>query len=121
LFELTDSTAELYVEFRVEKGYGYYSMEYLRTREEKADDTDTNLLLIDNDFSCVTACSYEVEDVLAFAGEVLASYAKLFVFSDAFIDRSVLIDHMDIQDQYTTAVAHTGSDSGLKTQPIEIL
>lgn len=120
----------------------------MRAREEKADETDTNLLLIDNDFSCVTQCAYEVEeviedfignmkdkltftvstispdfspkDVLAFAGEVLASYAKLFVFSDAFVDKSVLVDHMDIQDSQAHAnTQHT--DSSIKTQPIEIL
>jgi DNA-directed RNA polymerase alpha subunit len=121
----------------------------LRAREEKADDTDTNLLLIDNDFSCVTQCAYEVEeviedfignmkdkliitvstispdfspkDVVAFAGEVLASYAKLFVFSDAFVDKSVLVDHMDIQDGGHTIAAHNSGDGSIKTQPIEIL
>jgi len=146
LFEITDSTVELYIEFRVEKGYGYYSMEYLRAREEKAEETDTNLLLIDNDFSCVTQCSYEVEeviedfignmkdkltvtvsgispqlspkDVLAFAGEVLASYAKLFVFPESFVDKSVLVDHMDIQDTLDNAVS---GETTIKTQPIEIL
>jgi len=148
LFEITDSTAEMYVEMRVEKGYGYYSIEYLRAREEKAEETDTNLLLIDNDFTCVTQCAYEVEeviedfignmkdkliitvstispqfapkDVLAFAGEVLASYAKLFVFPDAFVDRSVLIDHMDIQDSQANLSTQHG-DNTIKTQPIEIL
>jgi len=148
LFEITDSSTELYIELRVEKWYGYYSMEYLRAREEKSDDSDSNLLLVDNDFSCITSCSYEVEeiiedfigntkdhlrvtistissdlspkDVIAFAGEVLASYAKLFVFPDAFIDKSVLIDHMDIQD--SSVVIHTvSSDNNIKTQPIEIL
>jgi DNA-directed RNA polymerase alpha subunit len=110
----------------------------LRAREEKADETDTNLLLIDNDFSCVTQCAYEVEeviedfignmkdkltvtvstispefapkDVVAFAGEVLASYSKLFVFSDAFVDKSVLVDHMDIQDGEHMVVAHNSGD-----------
>jgi DNA-directed RNA polymerase alpha subunit len=110
----------------------------LRAREEKAEDTDTNLLLIDNDFTCVTQCAYEVEeviedfignmkdkltvtvstispdfspkDVLAFAGEVLASYAKLFVFSDSFVDKSVLVDHMDIQDHNGSAIAHHSND-----------
>lgn len=148
LFEITDSTAEMYVEMRIEKWYGYYSIEYLRAREEKAEDTETNLLLIDNDFTCVTHCSYEVEeviedfignmkdkltitvstispdfspkDVLAFAGEVLASYAKLFVFPDSFVDKSVLIDHMDIQDsQMISSSQHW--DNSIKTQPIEIL
>jgi DNA-directed RNA polymerase subunit alpha len=148
LFEITDSATELYIEMRVEKWYGYYSMEYLRAREEKADDTDTNLLLIDNDFSCVTQCAYEVEeviedfignmkdkltitvstispqfspkDVLAFAGEVLASYARLFIFPDAFVDKSVLIDHMDIQNHHGVVATH-GVDASIKTQPIEIL
>lgn len=148
LFEITDSTAELYIEMRVEKWYWYYSMEYLRAREEKSDDVETNLLLIDNDFSCVTHCSYEVEeviedfignmkdklivtvstissqfapkDVIAFAWEVLASYAKLFIFPDSFIDRSVLIDHMDIQDHNWVVAIHNW-DSSIKTQPIEIL
>lgn len=117
-------------------------------KRRKAEETDTNLLLIDNDFSCVTQCAYEVEeviedfignmkdklivtvstispefspkDVLAFAGEVLASYAKLFIFPDAFVDKSVLIDHMDIQDHHGVITTHS-SDSSIKTQPIEIL
>ena len=126
LFEITDSGTEIVGEFRLEKGYGYYTMDYLRSREEEAEDTDTNLLLIDNDFKAVEYVKYEVVDViddfsgrskdklvleiktisphlsakeiLSFAGEVMSSYAKLFIFDDAFIDKSMLVDYYDIVD-----------------------
>lgn len=35
LFEITDSSTEVNMEIRVEKGYGYYSLEYLRQRDKK--------------------------------------------------------------------------------------
>jgi hypothetical protein len=34
--------------------------------------------------------------MLQFAGEVLASYAKLFVFDDLYIDKSVFVDIDDL-------------------------
>jgi len=35
LFEITDSSTEINLELRVEKGYGYYSLDYLRQRDKK--------------------------------------------------------------------------------------
>ena len=64
LLEISDPSTEFIVDFRLEKGYGYYSMTFLRGREEKSDDTDVNLLLIDNDFKSVEYVTYEVEDVI---------------------------------------------------------
>ncbi|MBQ9553469.1 hypothetical protein IJU97_00435 [bacterium] len=37
LFEITDSSVELSIELRIEKGYGYYSLDYLRQRDKAAD------------------------------------------------------------------------------------
>lgn len=145
LFEITDSGTEIVGEFRLEKGYGYYTMDYLRSREEEAEDTDTNLLLIDNDFKAVEYVKYEVVDViddfsgrskdklvleiktisphlsakeiLSFAGEVMSSYAKLFIFDDAFIDKSMLVDYYDIVDHKDKK----GDDTHVKTIPIDAL
>ena len=64
LLEIGDASAEFIVDFRLEKGYGYYSMVFLRAREEKSDDTDVNLLLIDNDFKAVEYVTYAVEEVI---------------------------------------------------------
>jgi hypothetical protein len=33
------------------------------------------------------------KELVMFAGEVLASYAKLFIFDDVYIDRSVMMDY----------------------------
>jgi hypothetical protein len=38
-----------------------------------------------------------------FAGEILASYAKLFVFDNVYIDRSVLIDMDDLVQETAKA------------------
>jgi DNA-directed RNA polymerase alpha subunit len=115
------------MELRIEKGYGYYSIDQLRAREEKADDTDLNILLLDNDFRAVDYVKYNVEEVIddfmgngkdrliieiktispqvtpqmimSFAGEVLASYSKLFIFDDAYIDRSMMVDYYEITEK----------------------
>ena len=63
LFEITAPT-DIYIEYRIEKGYGYFSIDYLRGREKKSDDTDVNLLLIDNEFGAVKYCSYQVDEVI---------------------------------------------------------
>jgi hypothetical protein len=39
-------------------------MDFLRSREKKAEDRDVNMLLIDNDFKIVEYVKYEVEDVI---------------------------------------------------------
>ena len=120
-------------------------MDYLRTREEKEDGQDMNTLLIDNDFKAVTYVKYHVEDViddfsgiskdklvieiktissvitpqelLSFAGEVVASYAKLFIFDDVYIDKSLLVDYYDIADTADKMV----EDMNIKTIPIDAL
>lgn len=38
LFEITDPSLELNIDIRVEKGYGYYSIETLRNRNQKEED-----------------------------------------------------------------------------------
>lgn len=146
LFEITDSSVELNMEVRIEKGYGYYSLDYLRQRDEKGDGSEVNLLLIDNDFSLVDYVRYDVEEVIEdfsgstkdalnleikakyasiapqeivmFAGEVLASYAKLFVFDNVYIDKSVLVDYNDLSEEAETPVEEVSS---VKTMPIDPL
>ncbi len=147
LLEITDSSVELNMEIRVEKGYGYYSLEYLRQRDKKSDGSDeVNLLLIDNDFSLVDYVRYDVEEVIEdfsgstkdalnleikakytaispkeivmFAGEVLASYAKLFVFDNVYIDKSVLIDYDELTEE---TEAPTEENASVKTMPIDAL
>lgn len=145
LFEISDTGTELLGEFRLEKGYGYYTIDFLRSREEQEDETDMNLLLIDNDFKAVEYVKYHVEDViddfsgrskdklvleiktispafsakemLSFSGEVLSSYAKLFIFDDAFIDKSLLVDYYDIVDQKEKKA----EEANVKTIPIDAL
>ena len=147
LFEITDSSTEINLELRVEKGYGYYSLEYLRQRDKKEKDTEeVGLLLVDNDFSLVDYVRYDVEEVIEdfsgstkdalnieikvkydnispkeiimFAGEVLTSYAKLFVFDNVYIDKSVLVEYDDLSE----AEEALPEESGLvKTMPIDAL
>ena len=66
LLEITDPSVELIIEYRLEKGYGYYSLDYLRSRDakEEAAGSDINLLLIDNDFKAVRHVAYDVEEVI---------------------------------------------------------
>ncbi len=145
LFEVTDPSLELNIDIRIEKWYGYYSIDYLRSRDKKDEDVDSNMLLIDNEFKVVDYIRYEVEEVIEdftgstkdlltmevktefykvspkeimmFAGEVLASYAKLFIFDNVYIDRSFLVDIEDldrVQDKYH-------EESSIKTMPIDAL
>ena len=147
LFEITDSSTEINLELRVEKGYGYYSLEYLRQRDKKEKDTEeVGLLLVDNDFSLVDYVRYDVEEVIEdfsgstkdalnieikvkydnispkeiimFAGEVLTSYAKLFVFDNVYIDKSVLVEYDDLSEAEEALPEETGS---VKTMPIDAL
>ncbi|MDR2189959.1 MAG: hypothetical protein LBP53_01925 [Candidatus Peribacteria bacterium] len=146
LFEITDAAVEINMEIRIEKGYGYYSLEYLRARSKKEEGADVNLLLIDNDFKLVDYVKYEVEEViedftgstkdsltmeiktgftkitpkemLMFAGEVLASYAKLFIFDDLYIDRSVFVEYEDLPEEKALGA---GDDAAIKTMPIDAL
>lgn len=144
LFEITDPSVELNMDIRIEKGYGYYSIDFLRSRDKK-EDSDVNILLIDNEFKLVDSIQYEVEEVIEdftgstkdllvleikawysgvsskeivmFAWEILASYAKLFVFDNVYIDRSVLVDMDDLVQE----TARTDHEIGVKTMPIDAL
>ncbi|MDD3263126.1 MAG: DNA-directed RNA polymerase subunit alpha C-terminal domain-containing protein [Candidatus Absconditabacteria bacterium] len=144
LFEITDPSVELNMDIRIEKGYGYYSIDFLRSRDKK-EDSDVNILLIDNEFKLVDSIKYEVEEVIEdftgstkdllvleiktgysgvsakeivmFAGEILASYAKLFVFDNVYIDRSVMVDMDDLVQE----TARTEHEIGVKTMPIDAL
>ena len=147
LFEITDSSTEINLELRVEKGYGYYSLEYLRQRDKKEKDTEeVGLLLVDNDFSLVDYVRYDVKEVIEdfsgstkdalnieikvkydnispkeiimFAGEVLTSYAKLFVFDNVYIDKSVLVEYDDLSEAEEALPEESGS---VKTMPIDAL
>ena len=145
LFEITDPSVELNIDIRIEKGYGYYSIDFLRTRDRKDEDNEVNMLLIDNDFKLVEYIKYDVQEVIEdftgstkdllvleiksgfnkipakeiimFAGEVLASYAKLFIFDNVYIDRSFLVDMEDlekIQEKFQ-------EETNVKTMPIDAL
>lgn len=145
LFEITDPSVELVIDFRVEKWYWYYSLDFLRGREEKEDSRDVNILLLDNDFKAVEYVKYHVEEViedfswnskdklvveiktispklkpqhiLSFAWEVIASYAKLFIFDDVYVDKSLLTDYYDIAETAEKMV----EDMNIKTIPIDAL
>ena len=146
LLEITDPSVTIVFDIRVEKGYGYYSLEYLKKRDKKEGTQDiAGMILIDNDFKLVDYVSYHVDqviddfegglkdvlvldvkmaspkvtakDFLAFAGEVLASYAKLFIFDDAYIDRSALIDYEALEKDRPTHDVK----AGVKTMPIDAL
>lgn len=146
LFEITDSAVELNMELRIEKWYGYYSLDYLRNRDKKSEWKDVNVLLIDNDFKLVDYVKYDVQEViedfnwstkdtlvieiktqfgevspkqmLQFAGEALASYAKLFVFDDMYIDKSVFVEMEDLNTEISSTVI---DETNIKTMPIDAL
>lgn len=142
LFEITDPSVELVMDLRIEKWYKYYSVDFLRER-----DSDVNLLIIDNDFTLVDYITYEVDsiiddftgstkeslklelktrfdnisakEIMMFAGEVLASYAKLFAFDDVFVDSSVFVDYSEL---WTETEMETQTEAApLKTMPIDAL
>ncbi len=145
LFEVTDPSVELDIEFRIEKGYKYCSLDYLRERE-KREWGDVGVLLIDNEFKLVDSVKYEVEEIIddftgsikeslvleigmlfdtvspkeivMFAGEVLASYAKLFIFDDVYLDRSMFVEYEDIKEDEQV---ETTAEDTLKTMPIDAL
>lgn len=136
---------ELNIDVRIEKGYKYYSVDFLRNRDAEEENTDVNTLVIDNEFKLVDYIKYDVEEVIddftggtkdslkmeirslfggvsakeivMFAGEVLASYAKLFIFDDVYIDKSVLIEYEDLNFEKEKAAEETN----IKTMPIDAL
>lgn len=145
LCEISDPSTELIFDIRVEKGYFYYSIDFLRRREEKEGDSDINLLLIDNDFKAVEYVKYDVKEVIddfqgglkdclvlevrskyadispkqfiGFAGEVVASYAKLFVFDDIFVDASVFVELDELHEEKEKLP----EEMNIKTMPIDAL
>ena len=145
LFEITDPSLELNIDIRIEKWYKYYSVEYLRNRDAEEENTDVNTLVIDNEFKLVDYVKYDVDEVIddftwgtkdslkievgalydgvspkemvMFAGEVLASYAKLFIFDDVYIDRSVLLEY----DELNWDREKLPEEVNIKTMPIDAL
>ncbi|MDR0369922.1 MAG: hypothetical protein LBH96_05480 [Candidatus Peribacteria bacterium] len=145
LFEITDASVEINMDIRIEKGYGYYSLEYLRARSKKEEGVDVNLMLVDNDFKLVDYVKYDVEEViedftgstkdtlnieiktrftkvspkeiLMFAGEALASYAKLFIFDDIYVDRTVFVEYDDLEVETEASF----EEVNVKTIPIDAL
>ena len=144
LFEITDPAIEFILDFRVEKWYGYYSLDYLRKREIW-EESDVWVLLIDNDFRLVNYVSYEIsehiddftwsskdellleietisskispKELLSFVWEVLYSYSKLFVFDDSYIDKSLLCEYGDMKD----STSDTAEESNVKIKPIDAI
>jgi DNA-directed RNA polymerase alpha subunit len=57
---------------------------------------------------------------MAFAWEVLSSYAKLFVLDDVYIDRSVLATYADFEHEDRVSYEWGSSDS-IKSTPIDAL
>ena len=145
LFEITDPGVTVAVDLRIEKWYGYYSLDFLRNREKENNEEDINMILVDNDFKITEYVKYDVEQViddfawgikdnliieiksihktiatkelLTFAWEVLASYSKLLIFDDVYIDKSVLVDYSDLDSP-----SESSSDEvSVKTMPIDAL
>ncbi|HRX64262.1 MAG TPA: DNA-directed RNA polymerase subunit alpha C-terminal domain-containing protein, partial [Candidatus Absconditabacterales bacterium] len=145
LFEITDPSLEFNADIRAEKGYKYYSVDFLRNRDTEEENTDVNTLIIDNEFKLVDYVKYDVEEVIddftggtkdslkmeirslfggvsakeivMFAGEVLASYAKLFIFDDVYIDKSVLMEYEELNFEKEKLP----EEDNIKTMPIDAL
>lgn len=148
LFEITDPSLKFAIDLKVEKGYGYYSIEFLRNRQKNQEDQEVDLILIDNDFRVIDSVVYNVEEVIddvngsvkdkliltiksqfpwyspqnfmAFAWEVLSSYAKLFVLDDIYVDKSVLATYADFEHEERNAYEWSHSES-IKSTPIDAL
>ena len=145
LFEITDSNVELIVDFRIEKWYGYYNIDFLKRREEKNEDQEIGYLLIDNDFKAVEYVKYDVQEIiddfqwskkdnlvleiktisdkispqelLSFAWEILSRYSKLFVFDDAYIDKSAFVEYEEMEEP----VVKVQEETSARTIPIDAL
>lgn len=57
------------------------------------------------------------KEIVMFAGEVLASYAKLFIFDNVYIDRSVLIDIDELEKEKVSL----HEEANIKIMPIDAL
>jgi DNA-directed RNA polymerase alpha subunit len=64
LFEITDPSLKFSIDIRIEKGYGYYSIEFLRNRQKNKEESDVDMILIDNDFRVIDSVVYDVEEVI---------------------------------------------------------
>jgi DNA-directed RNA polymerase alpha subunit len=64
LFEITDPSVKFAIEMRIEKGYGYYSIEFLRNRQKNKEEAEVDMILIDNDFRVIDSVVYDVEEVI---------------------------------------------------------
>ncbi len=145
LFEITDPSLELNINLRVEKWYKYYSVDFLRNRDNEQENVDVNTLVIDNEFKLVDYIKYDINEVIddftgwtkdslimeirslfggvsakeivMFAWEVLASYAKLFIFDDVYIDKSVLMEY----DELNFEREKLPEETNIKTMPIDAL
>jgi DNA-directed RNA polymerase alpha subunit len=122
----------------------------LRNRQKnKEEDEEIDMILIDNDFRVIDSVVYNVEEVIddvsgsvkdklvltiksqfsayapqkfmAFAGEVLSSYAKLFVLDDIYIDRSVLATYSDFQHEDRMSFDGEHHNDSIKSTPIDAL
>ncbi len=144
LFEITDNNVNLLIDYRVEIGYGYYSIDFLRQREEEKESTDIWLLLIDNDFRLIEYIKYNVEEliedfsgtmkdllhieikpiadtisskeILSYAATIISSYARLFIFEDAYVDKRFIVDYEDLEDKNEQQ-----ETANVKTVPIDAL
>ena len=100
-----------------------------REKEELESEEWTTLgnLLIDNDFKVIKNVAYSVEEVISdfswdyndfvtisfetisdkldpkalmsFVGEIISSYTKVFVFEDSYIDRDLLVDYDELEEE----------------------
>lgn len=146
LFEITDPSIELIVEYRIEKWYSYYSIDFLKKRESTLDSNDIWILLIDNDFKLVEYVKYDIDEhiddftwsskdqlnidiktisnkitpkqILSFVWEVLSSYSNLFVFDEAYIDKSLLTEYWDIKDNI---INKSSDQDNVKVKPIDVI
>ena len=57
------------------------------------------------------------KDLLTYSGELLASYARLFVYDDAYIDKTFLVDYNDLEQE--TLVVEEEEER--KITPIDVL
>ena len=146
LFEITDPSLKFTLDMRIEKWYGYYSIEYLRNRDAEDEDADEMMMLVDNDFRVMDYVNYHVDETIddfsgatkdklvievktrfaeyspkqfiAFAGEVLARYASIFILDDIYIDKSLLASYTDF-DHDERWYHHDGDM--VKSTPIDAL